>query len=143
MKNNSVDITLLAELIGQDKAITFIQCFGGRDYSFPVNNDNKQANRLKQVVGTQEAIILIRHFTGEKCYIKIGKDYQTNIRNKKFLDEFYTLTDGGMAKTIAMHILCPKYGFTKRWGDEIVSRYEQSQGLRNKKNLENNAKKTV
>lgn len=146
MKSNSVGIELLTELVGQEKAVAFIQHFGGREYKFPQSEQGKQAQRLKQILGEETALTLIRHFCGDKPYIKTEKAYFDDLRNKKFLNEFYETLDSGLSKTLTLWILCPKYGFTKRWGDEIVSRHERSQSLSDKnmsKNLADNAKKIV
>lgn len=125
MKNNSVGIAVLTSLVGQDNAETFVSHFGGREYRFPEKSNCKQATRLRQLLGDESANKLLDYFAGDKPYIRTEKIYFTSLRNKKFIGEFYELIDNGIKKTTALYILCPKYGFTKRWGDELIRMHEE------------------
>lgn len=117
----------IAELIGYPATARLLETLGGT--TFPIGKGLRamgttRATLLKQTVGDDNARLLVTHFGGEVLYLPRCDRALRELRNRAFLDEFTQLRDDGISSLMVMTRLCPKYGFSDRFGWGLLSKYK-------------------
>lgn len=114
----------IADLIGFPATEQLLKAFGGT--TFPVGKGLRAlgANRaalLRDTIGDHNTQLLIKNFGGEALYLPRCDRALRELRNRRFLAEFDDVRQGGTSSLMAMTFLCPKYGFSDRFGWQLLS----------------------
>lgn len=122
-------VIVIAELIGFPATAELLKALGGA--TFPVGKGLRalgagRANLLKETIGEENASLLVRHFGGEVLYLPRCDRALRELRNRSFLNEFEGLRDSGVSSLRVMTSLCPKYGFSDRFGWKLLNRKQDN-----------------
>lgn len=116
----------IAELIGFPATASLIKMLGGTTIPFGKGVRAVGARRmgvLRDAVGEENTLILTRHFGGQPpVYLPRCNSALRELRNRSFIVEFEALRDQGLSSLRLMTELCPKYGFSDRFGWELLSK---------------------
>lgn len=113
----------IASVIGHSKALILIDNLGGRVFSVPMGNlASNNKNILISLIGDKAANDFMGHYGGESLYIPQCKQTLTNIRNDQFCADVATSIANGNNKTSAIQQLAMQYGFSERWGYNLLSK---------------------
>ncbi|HHR0983587.1 TPA: Mor transcription activator family protein [Klebsiella oxytoca] len=123
----------IADLIGFPATEQLLSAFGGT--TFPVGKGLRAlgANRaalLRDTIGDHNTQLLIKNFGGEVLYLPRCDRALRELRNRRFLAEFDTIRQDGTSSLMAMTLLCPRYGFSDRFGWELLSKRRQDLSTR-------------
>ncbi|MCX8962155.1 hypothetical protein EHW64_13690 [Erwinia psidii] len=113
----------IAELIGYPATERLLKALGGT--TLPIGKGLKavgsvRAQLLNDAVGEENAKRLIHHFDKSFIYLPRCDRALRHLRNRAFLDEYAALYAGGKSSLLVMTMLCPKYGFSDRYGWELL-----------------------
>lgn len=120
----------IVHLIGVNQAMKLFKSFGGT--TFPIGKGVRflggaRAKALQTILADEEIKLLMHHFNGEYLYLPRCGRLLREVRNRKFLSEFATMRQEGSSATMTMTCLCPKYGFSDRYGWELLKNERDSQ----------------
>lgn len=122
-------VVQIADLIGFPATEQLLSAFGGT--TFPIGKGLRAmgANRaalLRDTIGDEKTHLLIKNFGGEVLYLPRCDRALRELRNRRFLAEFSEVRDQGASSLMAMTLLCPKYGFSDRFGWQLLSNHRQN-----------------
>ncbi|MFZ7016490.1 Mor transcription activator family protein [Klebsiella pneumoniae] len=81
-------------------------------------------------MGDHNAQLLFKNFGGFPLYLPRCETALRELRNQRFLAEFDTVRQEGTSSLMAMTLLCPRYGFSDRFGWELLSKRKKSLSTR-------------
>lgn len=84
---------------------------------------------LRGVLTRQETQALIHHVGGASFYVPRCDSALRELRNTRFLSEVAKEKAAGRSARQAMAILCPRYGFSDRYGWQLLRQRYDSQQL--------------
>lgn len=122
----------IAELIGFPATAALIKVLGGTTIPFGKGVRAVGARRmgvLRDAVGEENTRILTKHFGGQPpVYLPRCDRALRELRNRSFIVEFEALRGQGLSSLRLMTELCPKYGFSDRfgWGLLAVNKSNES-----------------
>lgn len=110
----------IASLIGFPATSKLIRQFGG--VQFRIGKGLRSAGQrrialLQETLTPEQVALLMQHFSGEDLYIPRCQNAWREWRNRCFLAEIGQLKAEGESLTMALTLLCPKYGIaaTRAW----------------------------
>ena len=103
----------IADLIGFPATEQLLSAFGGT--TFPIGKG------LRDTIGDEKTQLLIKNFGGEVLYLPRCDRALRELRNRRFLAEFAEVREQGSSSLMAMTFLCPKYGFSDRFGWQLLA----------------------
>lgn len=117
-------VTQIADLIGFPATEQLLAAFGGT--TFPIGKGLRalgatRAALLRDTIGDEKAQLLIKTFGGEVLYLPRCDRALRELRNRRFLTEFAEVRQQGQSSLMAMTLLCPKYGFSDRFGWQLLA----------------------
>lgn len=113
----------IARLIGDDKALTLASSVGGCNFHVPTTEKaGKNRKLLIDLVGEAATDKIIAYYGGDRLYIPNCKAALTNIRNNDFCRDVKLAIEQGQTKTAALKQAAIKYGFSERWGYNLLSK---------------------
>lgn len=121
----------IAELIGFPATVSLLKVLGGT--TFPFGKGVRaagvaRANLLRNAVGVRNAAILMKNFGGEEpLYLPRCDRALRELRNRSFLNEFESLREKDISSIQIMIQLCPKYGFSDRFGWGLLASNKATQ----------------
>lgn len=120
----------IVHLIGINQAMKLFKAFGGT--TFPIGKGVRflggaRAKALQTIITNEEINLLIHHFHGETLYLPRCERLLREVRNRKFLSEFAAMRQDGSSALMTMMLLCPKYGFSDRYGWKLLKDERDSQ----------------
>ncbi|BBT70551.1 hypothetical protein [Klebsiella sp. WP8-S18-ESBL-06] len=115
-------------LIGLNSTMKLIKSFGGT--TFPIGKGIRflggpNANRLRTILSEAEIKELSNYFAGVPLYLPRCDRALREIRNRVFLKEYHTMRQAGASSLKCMRELPPKYGFTDRYGWELLKKHRE------------------
>lgn len=110
----------IASLIGFPATSKLIQQFGGVQFRIGKglrSSGQRRIALLQETLTPEQVALLMQHFSGEDLYIPRCQDAWRAWRNRCFLAEIEQLKAEGESLTMALTLLCPKYGIaaTRAW----------------------------
>lgn len=110
----------IASLIGFPATSKLIQQFGGVQFRIGKglrSSGQRRIALLQETLTPEQVALLMQHFSGEDLYIPRCQDAWREWRNRCFLAEIEQLKAEGESLTMALTLLCPKYGIaaTRAW----------------------------
>ena len=110
----------IASLIGFPATSKLIQQFGGVQFRIGKglrSSGQRRIALLQETLTPEQVTLLMQHFSGEDLYIPRCQDAWREWRNRCFLAEIEQLKAEGESLTMALTLLCPKYGIaaTRAW----------------------------
>ncbi|MET5645895.1 hypothetical protein WH817_14465 [Serratia marcescens] len=110
----------IASLIGFPATSKLIQQFGGVQFRIGKglrSSGQRRIALLQETLTPEHVALLMQHFSGEDLYIPRCQDAWREWRNRCFLAEIEQLKAEGESLTMALTLLCPKYGIaaTRAW----------------------------
>lgn len=110
----------IASLIGFPATSKLIQQFGGVQFRIGKglrSSGQRRIALLQETLTPEQVSLLMQHFSGEDLYIPRCQDAWREWRNRCFLTEIEQLKAEGESLTMALTLLCPKYGIaaTRAW----------------------------
>lgn len=110
----------IASLIGFSATSKLIQQFGGVQFRIGKglrSSGQRRIALLQETLTPEQVALLMQHFSGEDLYIPRCQDAWREWRNRCFLAEIEQLKAEGESLTMALTLLCPKYGIaaTRAW----------------------------
>lgn len=122
----------IADLIGFPATEQLLSAFGGT--TFPIGKGLRamgasRAALLRDTVGDEKTQLLIKNFGGEVLYLPRCDRALRELRNRRFLAEFAEVREQGSSSLMAMTFLCPKYGFSDRFGWQLLSQHRQNTSI--------------
>lgn len=116
-------VTEIAGLIGFPATMDLIRVFGGS--TFPLGSGVRSlgafcVKRLRETIGEEKTKILTNAFNGEVLYLPRCDSALRELRNRAFISEFEARYAEGVSTPQLMIDLCPKYGFSDRFGWKIL-----------------------
>ena len=114
----------IADLIGFPATEQLLSAFGGT--TFPIGKGLRamgasRAALLRDTIGDDKTQLLIKNFGGEVLYLPRCDRALRELRNRRFLAEFAEAREQGSSSLMAMTFLCPKYGFSDRFGWQLLA----------------------
>ncbi|MCW8351236.1 hypothetical protein [Citrobacter portucalensis] len=115
-------------LIGLNSTMKLIKSFGGT--TFPIGKGirflgGSNAKRLRAILSEAEIKELSIYFDGVPLYLPRCDRALREIRNRVFLKEYHAMKDAGASSLQCMRELPPKYGFTDRYGWELLKKHRE------------------
>lgn len=131
-------VVQIADLIGFPATEQLLSAFGGT--TFPIGKGLRAmgANRaalLRDTIGDEKTQLLIKNFGGEVLYLPRCDRALRELRNRRFLTEFSDVRDQGTSSLMAMTLLCPKYGFSDRFGWQLLAQQKNDAISHQQENL--------
>lgn len=121
----------IAGLIGFPATALLIKALGGTTIPFGKGVRAVGARRmglLRDAVGEENTLILTKHFGGlPPVYLPRCDRALRELRNRSFIVEFEALREQGLSSLRLMTELCPKYGFSDRFGWELLSKFKSAE----------------
>ncbi|MGQ6282616.1 hypothetical protein HP475_16925 [Serratia marcescens] len=110
----------IASLIGFPATSKLIRQFGGVQFRIGKglrSSGQRRIALLQETLTPEQVALLMQHFSGEDLYIPRCQDAWREWRNRCFLAEIEQLKAEGESLTMALTLLCPKYGIaaTRAW----------------------------
>nr|WP_241391050.1 Mor transcription activator family protein [Serratia proteamaculans]ULG15520.1 hypothetical protein 465p1_00115 [Serratia proteamaculans] len=110
----------IASLIGFPATSKLIQQFGGVQFRIGKglrSSGQRRIALLQEALTPEQVALLMQHFSGEDLYIPRCQDAWREWRNRCFLADIDRLKAEGESLTMALTLLCPKYGIaaTRAW----------------------------
>lgn len=126
----------IVELIGISQAMRLFKSFGGT--TFPIGKGVRflggaRANALRTILTEDEIRLLQKHFSGEVLYLPRCDRLLRDVRNRQFLNEFSEMREAGATSVACMSVLPLKYGFTDRYGWQLLKNEKESQSAKSSK----------
>ncbi|HHL0433577.1 Mor transcription activator family protein [Klebsiella quasipneumoniae subsp. similipneumoniae] len=123
----------IADLIGFPATERLLSAFGGT--TFPIGKGLRalgaqRAALLRDTIGDHNAQLLFKNFGGFPLYLPRCETALRELRNQRFLAEFDSVRQEGTSSLMAMTLLCPRYGFSDRFGWELLSKRKKSLSTR-------------
>ncbi|CUZ68218.1 Mor transcription activator family [Serratia marcescens] len=120
----------IASLIGFPATSKLIQQFGGVQFRIGKglrSSGQRRIALLQETLTPEQVALLMQHFSGEDLYIPRCQDAWREWRNRCFLAEIEQLKAEGESLTMALTLLCPKYGIaaTRAW--ELLRERDQQE----------------
>ncbi|EFP4583492.1 hypothetical protein HX910_000754 [Salmonella enterica] len=121
----------LVGLIGYRETQSLVARLGG--VSFPVGkniNVKTGAHRisvLSDAVSVDAANKIMARFGGETLYIPRCAAALRELRNRRFIADYYAMLAAGKSGRIALMTLCPRFGFSDRYGQRLLARKTSGQ----------------
>lgn len=121
-------VVQIVHLIGYPATACLLKAFGGT--TFPIGKGlrymgSARAALLRETIGEENTRLLIKHFNGDVLYLPRCDQALRELRNRRFLSEFEDVTKSGTSALMTMTILCPKYGFSDRFGWQLLAQKNQ------------------
>ncbi|ELP5720433.1 mor transcription activator family protein [Enterobacter asburiae] len=120
----------LIRVLGYDAAMRLAESFGGSTLSGKTGAAKERTggvHRLLESVLTRDEIRrLIAWAGGAALYIPRCDAAVRVRRNARFADDYNNLLSEGCSGRSAMAQLCPRYGFSDRYGWELMRRWRES-----------------
>lgn len=120
----------IVRLIGINQAMKLFKAFGGS--TFPIGKGIRylggpRAKALQAILKDEEIKRLMDYFQGDIIYLPRCDRLLREIRNRKFIREFAEMRQQGTSALMAMTHLCPKHGFSDRYGWLLLKKERDSQ----------------
>ncbi|HFP9252062.1 TPA: Mor transcription activator family protein [Raoultella ornithinolytica] len=120
----------IVRLIGINQAMKLFKAFGGS--TFPIGKGMRylggpRAKALQAILKDEEIKRLMDYFQGDIIYLPRCDRLLREIRNRKFIREFAEMRQQGTSALMAMTHLCPKHGFSDRYGWQLLKKERNSQ----------------
>ncbi|EBC4877349.1 hypothetical protein C2W27_14475 [Salmonella enterica] len=114
----------LVDLIGYRHVAALIERLGG--ISFPVSQNvrmvgNRRADVLADVLPPDAAKLVVQRFGGDTLYIPRCDAALRELRNRRFIADYRARLEAGESGRFALMELCPLYGFSDRFGQQIIA----------------------
>ncbi|WP_409161705.1 hypothetical protein [Pectobacterium sp. B2J-2] len=127
----------IVNLIGINQAMKLFKTFGGT--TFPIGKGIKflggaRANALRTILTDEEIKKLQQYFSGEILYLPRCDRLLREVRNREFLNEFAAMRQTGASALSCMAVLPPKYGFSDRYGWQLLRNERESSQTTTRKN---------
>lgn len=116
----------IANLIGLENTLLLIEKFGGVYLEIPKKLNSMRAKWLIDTVGTQATKVLLKNYGGGFVYIPKCHALLTELRNRQFCEMVHQLMSQGISQTVAVQTTAPEFGFSERWGVELLYRYAKN-----------------
>ncbi|MBL5922028.1 mor transcription activator family protein [Lelliottia amnigena] len=120
----------LIRVLGYDAAMRLAEAFGGSSLSGRTGAAKERTggvHRLIESVLTREEIKRLISWTGGAALYIPRCDAAVRVRrNARFADDYNRLLGEGCSGRSAMAQLCPLYGFSDRYGWEIMRRWREN-----------------
>ncbi|MER3383302.1 hypothetical protein [Pectobacterium aroidearum] len=119
----------IINLIGINQAVKLFKAFGGT--TFPIGKGVKylggtRASALRTILTDEEIKKLQQYFLGEILYLPRCDRFFREVRNRNFLNEFAAMRQTGATGAACMATLTPKYGFSDRYGWQLLRNERES-----------------
>ncbi|MCX9038977.1 hypothetical protein NLN82_23410 [Citrobacter portucalensis] len=129
-------VTEIISIIGFNSAMKLVKTFGGT--TLPIGKGirflgGKNASKLRDLLSEEEVKKLHWYFSGSVLYVPRCDYILREVRNAAFLKEFSSMREAGVSSLECMRELPPKYGFTDRYGWQLLKKAKGS--AQNKQNL--------
>ncbi|MCG9951643.1 hypothetical protein MIB43_017165 [Providencia rettgeri] len=116
-------------LLGYQNTEKLIQKFGGITFRVRKGKrlkDNRRREILVEHLGEEVTKKLEGYFGGEDVYIPRNMHALREYRNQHFLNDYYALIEKGESARFALLKLCPIYGVSDRWAQNLVAKQNLS-----------------
>lgn len=116
-------------LLGYQDTEKLIQKFGGITFRVRKGKrlkDNRRREILVEHLGEEVTKKLEGYFGGEDVYIPRNMHALREYRNQHFLNDYYALIEKGESARFALLKLCPIYGVSDRWAQNLVAKQNLS-----------------
>ncbi|MGU9776172.1 Mor transcription activator family protein [Salmonella enterica subsp. enterica serovar 3,10:z10:-] len=118
----------LVDLIGYRHVATLIERLGG--ISFPVSQNvrtvgNRRADVLADTLPADVVALVVQRFGGDVLYIPRCDAALRELRNRRFLAEYRSALAGGESGRFALMNLCPRFGFSDRYAQQVIANAQQ------------------
>lgn len=128
----------IADLIGFPATEQLLTAFGGT--TFPIGKGLRalgatRAALLRDTIGDDKTQLLLKTFGGEVLYLPRCDRALRELRNRRFLAEFAEVRHHGQSSLMAMTLLCPKYGFSDRFGWQLLAAQREHESHSNQHEL--------
>lgn len=115
-------------IIGLNSTMKLIKSFGGT--TFPIGKGIRflggpNAKRLRTILSENEIKELSIYFDGVPLYLPRCDRALREIRNRVFLKEYHAMRQAGASSLKCMRELPPKYGFTDRYGWDLLKKHRE------------------
>lgn len=116
----------LTRVLGDAAARRLVAAFGGTSLQGVTGKQDSHVHRqLETVLTCDEITRLLAWLGGDVLYIPRCDRAARAQRNNRFADEYNALLAEGVPGRQAMARLCPRYGFSVRYGWEIMRRWRE------------------
>lgn len=123
----------IVSLIGIHSAMKLFKSFGGT--TFPIGKGirylgGSHANALRTILTEDEIKKMVWYFSGSTIYLPRCDRLLREVRNREFINEFTIMRKAGSSAIKCMSVLPPKYGFTDRYGWQLLKKERESEAAK-------------
>ncbi len=108
-------------LIGLEKTLALISCFGGIEARFVSNEYNFRFQKFSSVIGIEATRLLAKEYPEQEVYIPFCKSARAMLRNWKMVADYDDLCKSGRSTRDIISDLVIKYQMNHRAIERIVN----------------------
>lgn len=114
----------LIDVLGMCDTERLISVCGGLSVKIPTEgyHNNPRLSAIEGCIGYEAMEKLMFYFGGDIIYIPRNSMALKSLRNERFLSDFMALMNKGISMRMAYIKLCPVYGHSDRWAQDLIAK---------------------